>query len=125
MRNTLQEGTYARESDGATLLYHNPCRWNDASEALRNYRRGNGPQWGLNAWRRVDDPDERAAVEEYLCGGLFPGENFEYPSRDEIAAAVAMDERVPPPPAHGLGRGARFINPGLHVQTGKQNREEK
>jgi hypothetical protein len=75
---TVQEGTYARESDGATLLYHNPCTgWRDASEALRRYVLGSDPQWGLNAWRRVDDEAERVALEEYLCGGLYPGENIE------------------------------------------------
>ena len=67
----MQAGTYAREADGATLLYHSPRYWRDASYALNQDRRP-----GL--WRRVDDESERAAVEAFLCGELFPGEFVEY-----------------------------------------------
>lgn len=65
----MQTGTYARESDGATLLYHSREFYMDAAYALRT-----AGTW----WRRVDDPAERAAVEAFLCGGLFPGEYVEY-----------------------------------------------
>jgi hypothetical protein len=66
--NPLIAGTYARESDGATLLYHSTAFYIDASYALNT-----AGTW----WRRVDDEAERYALEEYLGGGLYPGENVE------------------------------------------------
>ena len=65
----MQVGTYARESDGATLLYHSREFYMDAAYALRT-----GGTW----WRRVDDESERAELREFLCGELFPGEFLEY-----------------------------------------------
>ena len=65
----MRTGTYARESDGATLLYHSTQFYMDAAYALRT-----AGTW----WRRVDDPAEREQVEQFLGGGLMPGEYVEY-----------------------------------------------
>jgi hypothetical protein len=67
--NAMRPGTYAREADGAGMLYHSREFYMDAAYALRT-----AGTW----WRRVDDPDERAGVEKFLCGGLMPGEFVEY-----------------------------------------------
>jgi len=72
----LQSGTYARESGGSALLFHSPVRWNDASYALSRWRNHETTS-SLSEWRRVDDESERYALEAYLCGRLFPGENVE------------------------------------------------
>lgn len=74
----LQRGTYARERDGATLLYHSPTRWNDPAQGLADYVSG-ASRSTLYRWRRVDDPAEQAAVRHYAGDNLRPGEWFETP----------------------------------------------
>ena len=74
----VQSGTYARERDGATMLYHSVTRWNDASyglaDVLRRVRSGERVS-SLYAWRPV--PAAEALEVERTLGAIYPGEYVE------------------------------------------------
>jgi len=62
----LKNGTYLREPDGATLLYHSPYSFNDAAENFRN------KDLYDDGWYRVVNPDEKEIL--YALASLAPGE---------------------------------------------------
>ena len=73
-----REGTYARERDGAAMLYHSGTRWNDASYGLADYlsRRRTGERISsLYVWRPV--PLDEALAVEAEHGPIHPGEYLE------------------------------------------------
>ena len=70
----IQSGTYVRESDGATLCYHSPTRWNDpvfAVNAMRYDRAGSQGYW------RIVRREEVQELRGYLGFDLKPGEYVE------------------------------------------------
>lgn len=68
----LRPGTYARESDGACLLFHSPTSWNCPAAGLRANRGAlPGSLW---YWRRVDGAEAEAA---HRYAAPAPGEWFE------------------------------------------------
>jgi hypothetical protein len=62
----IRNGTYLRESDGATRLYHSPYSFNDAEA---NFRKRHLYDDG---WHMVVDPVEQADLHE--LANLTPGE---------------------------------------------------
>lgn len=62
----LKNGTYLREPDGATLLYHSPYSFNDAAE---NFRKKDLYD---DSWYQVVNPREQETLNE--IAKLAPGE---------------------------------------------------
>ena len=76
----VRYGTYIREPDGATNLYHSPSAlWNDPQMAFRNWREYKTLAGSMGHWRRVDNEDELTAVENAIGHWLNPGEYWETP----------------------------------------------
>lgn len=67
---TLQTGTYVREPDGATLLYHSDTRWNCPVQGLQANREvAPGSIWH---WRRVDGEEAEEVHRRYhLSAGEY------------------------------------------------------
>ena len=75
----LQSGTYIREPDGATLLFHSDLTsWNMPSVALKYWQENKHMESfpSLETWRQVTDTTEILDVYKWLGSDLKPGEYF-------------------------------------------------
>ena len=61
----LQDGTYARESDGALHMWHSPYKFNNGAAALGNMDK-------RDSWRIVRNPAELQSVATSSAGTFSP-----------------------------------------------------
>jgi hypothetical protein len=69
----IRRGTYARERDGGSLLYHSDALWNDASYGLQRYLESERTSHS-SRWRIVTGDEAEAVWKAYRVG---PGEYVE------------------------------------------------
>lgn len=73
----MKRGTYVREPDGATLLFHSDLTtWNFPLQGLKDFQEGRFKN-SFNHWRQVTDEKEITELYEFLAGDLKPGESVE------------------------------------------------
>lgn len=73
----LKRGTYVREPDGATLLFHSELTtWNFPVQGLKDFQSGKFRN-SFNHFRLVMDEDEQESLTAYLGDNLKPGEYVE------------------------------------------------
>ena len=74
----LRSGTYIREPDGATLLFHSDLTsWNMPSVALKYWQENKHMESfpSMETWRQVTDLEEIEELHKWLGDPLYPGES--------------------------------------------------
>jgi hypothetical protein len=80
----LRSGTYVREPDGATCLYHNETTgWNFPVASLRDSLHRHETSGSIHYWSLVTDEEEINELRDWLDGThLKPGENVEIHAKE-------------------------------------------